>query len=86
MVFHGVNESGYESGNDSITDGRDIAWLQDVASVDAWGSWGVEYRDVFVLDGEGRVQGVVNVTEADLGDAANEATLRGYVDDALAGL
>lgn len=44
------------------------------------------YRDVVVMGGDGVVVGVLNVTEHDLAESASEATLRGYVDDALSGL
>lgn len=44
------------------------------------------YRDVVVLDAEGLVVGVVNLTEEDLADADTETRLRGYVDDGLSGL
>ena len=83
VTFHGVNETGYDHANASITSGRDIAWLQDTPAEDAWGRWAVQYRDVVVLDGEGTVAGVINVTDKDLRNPANEATLRGYVDAAL---
>ena len=86
VTFHGVNEFGYESGNASITDGRDIAWLQDTASEQAWREWNVVYRDVIVLDGEGVVAGLINVTDNSLEDPAHEATLRGYIDAALSTL
>ena len=86
VTFHGVNEAGYSSGNGSITDGRDIAWLQDTTAQNAWGRWGVQYRDVVVLDGEGVVEGVINVTDYDLADPDNQDTLRGFVEAALSTL
>ncbi len=44
------------------------------------------YRDVVVLDGEGTVTGVLNVTDNNLEDDTNQDTLRGYVDAALSAL
>jgi len=75
---------GHEGANDSITSGRDIAWLQDVPEVNAWGSWDVVYRDVFVLDREGNVEGVLNLTENSLAEPQVKLTLTTLVDDALA--
>jgi len=69
-----------------MADGRDIALLQDTPDQDAWGTWGVTYRDVIVLDHDSAIIGVVNLTEFDLSQASTETTLREYVDQGLAGL
>jgi hypothetical protein len=84
VVFHGINEVGKEDGNESITDGRDIAWLQDDAETNAWGMWSVDYRDAFVLDREGSVEGVVNLTAYDLSEERTQLMLTTLIDDALA--
>ena len=81
-----MNEVGHESANDTMTEGRDIAWLQDTPDQNAWGVWAVRYRDVIVLDPEGTVVGVVNLTDFDLGEAATEEQLRAHVDDGLSRL
>ena len=44
------------------------------------------YRDVIILDGNGTVTGILNVTDNTLEEDANQDTLRGYVDDALSTL
>lgn len=75
-VILGVNGIGYESDNDEITDGRDLPWLQDTADADVWTLWAIEYRDVVVIDGEGQVTGVMNLTTADLGNPATYDQLR----------
>ncbi len=63
----GVNEVGYEAGNETMCDGRDLPWLQDVAEVDVWNVlWLVTYRDLIVLDGDNRIFGIYNVTEHNL--------------------
>ena len=67
----GVNGSGYENGNERATENRDIPWLQDTEEVDAWGQWGVMYRDVYVLDRNGDLRFVFNLTVHDLGDPDN---------------
>jgi hypothetical protein len=50
VVIHGVNQTGFESGNDDVTVGRDIPWLQDTPTENVWASWAVGYRDVIILD------------------------------------
>jgi hypothetical protein len=72
----GINETGQESGNGSIVAGRSIPWLQDTAGENVWGSWHVVYRDVYVLDAANEVVGVFNLTEHDLGEAADYAALQ----------
>ncbi len=72
----GVNETGQESGNSSITTGRVLPWLQDTAAQDVWQTWQVTYRDVIVLDAKNRPVAVYNVTTNDLSDADKYAALR----------
>lgn len=44
--------------------------------MDAWTAWGVEYRDVVVLDADHVVVDVYNLTDNDLGDPDRLAELR----------
>jgi hypothetical protein len=80
----GVNEAGQEEGNADFVDGRSLPLLQDTEKVDVWSSWGVAYRDVVIVSPSGEKVGVYNLTEHDLGDAANfaafEAKLRAAAD------
>jgi hypothetical protein len=46
----GVNEAGAESDNARMCEGRSLPWLQDTASVNAWGLWNVSLRDIVILD------------------------------------
>ena len=71
-----MNAIGLESGNAGITSGRTIPWLQDVPDQDVWTSWHVTWRDVIVLDQENRVVNIFNLTDHDLADSTNYATLR----------
>lgn len=83
----GVNQLGYESGNDQMCEGRDLPWLQDVAEVDVWNSlWLVTYRDLIVLDGENRVVGIYNVTDHDLSVPAEYEGLRSLLLEAAKAL
>ncbi|GMU60771.1 MAG: hypothetical protein AMXMBFR34_25340 [Myxococcaceae bacterium] len=79
-----MNEAGYESTNDLMTTGRVLPWLQDRVDVDVWRSWAVTYRDVILLDADGRPVAVYNLTLHDLSDPANQATLKQLLRDARA--
>ncbi len=73
----GVNGVGFELGNDSVTMGRDIPWLQPDASNDPWITWGVQYRDVVILDEQNYPVAVYNLTQFGLMTPANYDTLKG---------
>ena len=76
----GLNEAGHEAYTDMMCDGRDLPWLQDVAEVGVWSLWGVTYRDVLVLDGDGVLVDVYNLTEHDLTQGTDD--LRAILEDA----
>lgn len=84
----GVNEPGQEAGNGSMTDGRDLPWLQDVDSdqngqADVWYDlWDVTFRDVVILDGQNVKVGVYNVTVHNLAEPAFYAELKQMLVDA----
>lgn len=69
----GVNGVGRESGNNWITSGRDIPWLQDVdtGGSDVWSDWGIAYRDVAIVDRDNIKVATFNLTTYDLGNPAN---------------
>lgn len=81
----GVNAAGQESGNPDIIAGRTLPWLQDVPEVDAWGHWGVTWRDVVVVDPDGRKVGVYNLTEHDLASHDNYEALKKMLLDVVPG-
>ena len=78
----GMNERGLDIGNESITEGRDLPWLQDVDSdgdgrSDVWlNSWDVEYRDVLIVDRDSTAIEAYNLTRHDLAILANFETLK----------
>jgi len=72
----GVNDIGLESGNDGITTGRVLPWLQSAADQDVWTSWQVGYRDVFILGPGNEHLSTYNLTEHDLADPANYVALK----------
>jgi hypothetical protein len=83
-VLVGVNGLGLESTNAAMTTGRTLSWLQDVAGVDPWTSWGVTYRDVIIVDATGHKRGAFNLTTADLAQASNSDALEQQLLDARA--
>ena len=67
-----------------MADLGDIPLLQDTVEETVWGNWGVQYRDVVILDGEGREVDVYNLTDNNLADPDKYATLKSMLEDALA--
>jgi hypothetical protein len=53
-----------------------LPWLQDTPQADVWTKWGVEYRDVVILDSSNRVAGVMNLTTYDLALSTNRFRLK----------
>ena len=84
VAILGVNESGHEVGNPSMTDGRDLPWLQDVPAEDVWTTWAVAYRDVVIVDPEGRFVEAYNLSEHDLSEEEAYESLKERL--AVAGL
>ena len=82
ISIFGVNADGHQSGNAAICQGRTLPWLQDVSSVNAWELWHVTYRDVIVLDSDGKVFRVYNLTANDLGVQAKYDELKAILLDA----
>jgi hypothetical protein len=75
-VLLSVNAVGFEAGNADFVMGKTTPLLQDTTAVNAWGLWQVTYRDVVILDAEGRRRGVYNLTQNDLSVPANLAVLK----------
>ena len=73
-----MNGIGQDSGNSSVTFGRTLSWLQDIAEQNVWTRWEVEYRDVRILDSQGQLYAVFNLTTYDLGIETNRTTLKQY--------
>jgi hypothetical protein len=75
-VLINVNAAGYESGNADFVTGKTGPLLQDTTAVNAWSLWQVTYRDVIVVDAEGKRRAVYNLTQNDLSVPANLAALK----------
>ncbi|MFC1669925.1 hypothetical protein ACFL20_05980 [Spirochaetota bacterium] len=61
----GINYPGLGN-NEAFCEGSDLPWLLDTEEAYWWGSWGVAYRDVVILNGKSAEAGVFNLTEHDL--------------------
>lgn len=77
----GVNDIGFESGNDLASALGDLPWLQATDEQDVWTTWSAGYRDVLILDENNVEIDRFNVTVNDLSEPDNYAALR----DLLAG-
>ena len=82
VTFHGINEAGYESGNSSITSGRDLPWLQDTDEWNVWDTWDPGYRDVIILGVDGAEVGRYNLTSNNLASSSAYAELLALFVDA----
>ena len=71
-----MNRIGQEAFNYLIVAERKLPWLQDAAEQAVWTKWGVTYRDLRIVDSQGRLHGVFNLTEHDLSISTNYATLK----------
>ena len=82
IAILGVNEAGFESGNQNIIDeGRTLPWLQDVdadgdGNSDNWTTWDVNYRDVILVDGTNWPVAVFNVTDNNLQESVHYDALK----------
>lgn len=81
----GVNAIGLESGNAAITMDRTLPWLQDTEDQKAWESWGVVWRDIWILDPDNVPVAVYNVTQHNLGDPTQYAELKGMLENVANG-
>jgi hypothetical protein len=72
----GVNGAGLEAGNAAIVAQRTIPWLQDTVDADVWNAWGVNWRDVVILDGDNVPVATFNLSIYDLAVAANYDSLK----------
>ena len=80
----GVNAYGYEDSNDTFTSSADIPWLQDNMSALAWEAWNADWRDVYILDSQGRLYATIDLNSRDLGYEPDYNELRDLILEAAA--
>ncbi len=70
-----IDAPGHEAGLPDVAKAGDLPCLQDTEKDDVWGSWGAEWRDVYVLNRDNEVVAIYNLTLFSLSDPENYATL-----------
>lgn len=76
VTIHGINQTGYERGNETACQDKDLPWLQEGPKDLVWNSWQVIYRDVIILDGDNVLVEVFNLSDHNLSDLAQFAALK----------
>src|SRR5262245_10613223 len=71
----GINGASYAGFNSLVTFERTLPWLQDTRQDNVWGKWDVRWRDVRIIDSQGQLQAVYNLTDYDLSNSKNFADL-----------
>lgn len=87
ITILGINQFDQGAENALMMAGRSLPWLQDVdansdGQSDVWSAWSAQWRDVMIVDGDNVRVATYNVTNNNLGTAANYATLRDMILDA----
>lgn len=80
----GLNEAGYESGNTLLASSGSLPALQDTLADNVKAAWDATYRDVVIVDEQGRFVEAYNLTQYSLGVVSNYATLKGKLEALLA--
>jgi hypothetical protein len=80
----GINPPGFEAGNETICDGRDLPWLQETQDDHVWQDWDVTYRDVIILDPKTLKVDVYNLTEHNLAETESRNVLKQKLRNAAA--
>jgi hypothetical protein len=72
----GINGASFAGFNSLVVYERSLPWLQDTRTDNVWGSWGVRWRDVQIVDSQGQLQAVYNLTDHDLSNSQNFTELK----------
>ena len=71
----GLNAIG-KSTNGSFVDERELPWLQDISDQSVWDTWGIQYRDILILDENNEPKAVFNLTEFNLSEESSYNAVR----------
>jgi hypothetical protein len=71
-----INESGYDSGLDTMSGLGDLPLLQDTDEETVWDDWDVTFRDVVILNSDNEQVGVFNLTTHSLAVSENYEELK----------
>ncbi len=72
----GINDIGFDSGNDLMCATGDLPWMQATVDDDIWAEWDAGFRDVIILDENNVEVDRFNVTANPLDDPDNYIALR----------
>ncbi|MBT3221744.1 MAG: hypothetical protein HN348_21915 [Proteobacteria bacterium] len=75
MQIIGVNGIG-QPFSSIMTDHTDLPFIEDDKNHYVWTSWGVNYRDVIIVNQKNEVIDVFNLTQYSLSNSTNYETLR----------
>jgi len=66
ITLIGINQVGYESGNDTITSDVDLPWLQDTQQADVFGAWPpARIRELKIVGRDGQVAATFDLNQDD---------------------
>ena len=71
-----INEDGFDSGLDTMSDEGDLPLLQDTDEASVWDDWDVTFRDVVILNSANEQVAVYNLTTHSLGVEDNYNELK----------
>jgi hypothetical protein len=71
-----VNEIGYDSGIPDMSAEGDLPLVQDDTTNDVWANWAAAWRDVDIVDADGALAHVYNLTTYDLAEPDNYETFK----------
>lgn len=71
-----INETGQEVANAVAAATGDLPLLQDTSAEDVWSDWQATWRDVQIVDAEGELSGIYNLTRNDITVDGNYQALR----------
>ena len=71
-----INEDGFDSGLDTMSDEGDLPLLQDTDEASVWDDWDVTFRDVVILNSANEQVAVFNLTTHSLGVEDNYNELK----------
>ena len=76
-----VNAEGHEVSFADLAAEGDVPILQDDVDTNLWGLWGIDYRDVVVVDQESAPIAILNLTENNLADLGVYTALKNLIFD-----
>ena len=67
----GIGQANTHSNTDNMINGRDIPWLRDEDSIDAWGAWSGDKYELLIVDATGTVVDSYSLSQNNLQNSTN---------------